>query len=84
MRVKLTKLSDNPNALPTDVFEGHAPYEPEVDTRFVMTGKHPTKRGKTRVVTTSRIEDVERLDAALIKFRTQNSTYLFERLDVLS
>lgn len=72
--VKMTKLSDNQNALRTNEIEGFCFELPQVGQPFVMYGEG-IEFG-TRIVSTSLVQEV-----ADNKFKTLNSQY---QLDVLS
>ena len=79
-KVKLTKIESNHNNLRTDIIEGITLELPEVGKSFVLAGKPLTPGTDIRLVTTTEIKNVEKIDNEY-KFKTLNSTYKLEVLD---
>lgn len=74
---KLTKLSDNINALRTNEVFGAFTEKPELGQSFVLTGESLEDKspGMARRVWTSLVETIEIVDETEIVFKTLNSQY---------
>ena len=85
MKGKITKLSDNVNALRTESMTGDFYSWPEVGGRFTIFGKALSIPDGFRMIATfvvQRIVSREYLDdgAMTVVFNTENSTYKLEEL----
>lgn len=78
-RVRLTKVSKNENDLRTDVITGECARMPQPGFSFNMTAK-PLESGNVRLITTSSVDTITKVDDKKYIFTTLNSTY---ELDVL-
>lgn len=74
---RLTKISDNSNALRTNGVVGFFSCEPMVDCYFTLYSESLTPGEEHRVISTSLVTSVDR-DGSGIIFRTLYSTYLLE------
>lgn len=79
MNGKLTKISENKNALRTNSVMGEFVEYPEVGMPFFLFGKalDMTDPGYFRQVNTSVVQEVKKIDTG-IEFRTLNSVYRLE------
>jgi hypothetical protein len=75
-RYRLTKLSDNKNALRTQAVEGTPVRPPAVGEEFIILCAPIDKAFDLRQVTTSAVTEIEG-----DTFKTLNSTYRLEELD---
>ena len=76
---KLTKVSDNENALRTKEVLGHFVSGPCVNRSFMMVGKALSGWG-WRYVETSVVQKIEKLADGKLRLTTLNSTYELEDL----
>lgn len=81
MKCKLTKLSDNPNALRTNEVIGNFEDKPKVGEGFFMTAEALTPGMDWREVWTSRVTKIVSDNEQETVFHTLNSTYKVEYLD---
>lgn len=75
--VVLTK-EQNGDAIRTDEVHGvmyHGPWKGE---RFVMFAESLTTGGEGRMISTSPVQQVEKVESCLVRIITENSTYLIE------
>lgn len=79
MRVRLTKMSANHNALRTPFVEGECVAPPEIGARFTLTG--PGLEFGTRLVSTSPVRAIDGAPGLTQTFYTANSRYQLEYLD---
>lgn len=79
MRAKLTRLSSTHNNLRSDVIEGEAELLPEIGASFIlMAAPLDEVITGTRVVWTTDVKSISRIDQTTIEFSTQNSSYRLE------
>lgn len=78
-KAKITKISDNKNALRTDSMEGFFLESPQIDKPFTIFGESLDPIMSARVVITSPVKSIEDTGNKVI-INTQNSTY---QLDLL-
>lgn len=76
-KARLTKLISDPNNLRTESIEGVFFYKPAVNRPFVLIAEPSDERQDARIIRTSPIKVMRRVDRGL-EFDTQNSTYLLE------
>ena len=74
MKVKLVKLKSNHNNLRTNEMVGECTELPIVGNSFVIFGQPIDKNAAVRVIQTTPVKDVQRMDQTLT-FGTQNSSY---------
>lgn len=72
---RLVKVISSHNNLPGDEFEGGFDHLPEVDCNFELMTR---PFGAQRMITTSRVQSVDKLSDTLYEIRTRNSTYRLE------
>ena len=78
MKGKLTKLSDNKNALRTNEIEGKFEHLPKVGQSFTIIGE-PLKKGMLcRLVMTTAVEELLNPEYGVYILNTVNSTYRLE------
>lgn len=74
-RVSLTRLASNNANLRTPNIEGVTAALPKVGQGFRLVGESLTKGASFRLITTSKVTDVEVINPSEIKFFTENSSY---------
>lgn len=81
MKVKLTKLSNNVNALRTNEVIGKADNLPVIGESFVMTSKPLDPNAAIRLIRTSPVKYISgNMNPDHYIIHTENSTYLIEVL----
>lgn len=75
MKVILTRLDSNHTKLRTDVIEGEAMGLPIVGVPFVLVGEPITEGAQCRVVQTTGVTGIEKVDEFHLIFTTKNSKY---------
>jgi len=79
LKGKLTKLSQNVNALRTDDIEGEFENLPTIGEHFIIINDEPINPiASGRIVRTSKIEEIRSEKENQYEFDTENSTYLLE------
>lgn len=82
MKARLTKLSNNVNALRTSEVEGELLNTPEVGASLHMLGVGLTPEKPIRQVTTSVVQEIRVIAPMTYEIKTLNSLYRLEILEL--
>lgn len=82
MKARLTKMSNNANALRSNVVEGDLVHGPYIEQSLVIVGKSLTPGMTARQISTSMLQEIKVLAPKIYELKTLNSTYKLEILEV--
>lgn len=81
IKAKLTKISNNKNALRTDSIEGMFIDLPKIDSSFTIFGEPLNPIADARMIYTSYVKEIKMESDKVITLITENSEYQLELRD---
>ncbi len=76
----LEKISHNPNALRTNSVIGYYLALPKIGERFEMVSKSLTEGLEARLISTSPVSSITKIDEKVTEFTTLNSRYRITKI----